>query len=137
MDALDMGLLRGEPSLSFWRASRLLLLADFLRFFLPLCREVGGQQHLESLGEVFHEMPFVGDLDGLRRSFERSCRIFGRPVSADQLDAWMRCEPGGNGFYRPIGHYEGLLEVLSTLKRLFRAWSSARSFRSACREALL
>lgn len=97
-----MGLLRGEPSLSVWRASRLLLLAAFLRFLLPLGREVGGQQHLESLGEVFHEMPFVGDLDRLRRSFERSCRIFGRPVSADQLDAWMRCEPSGNGFYRPI-----------------------------------
>jgi len=47
-------------------------------------------------------MPFVGDLDGLRRSFARSCRIFGRTVSADQLDAWMCCEPSGNGFYRPI-----------------------------------
>ena len=82
-------------------------------------------------------MKFVGYLLSLRRPFSCRSGILSSSIAANDFNFPVGKQPGFDGFLPTVWDYEGLLEVLSTLNRLFRAWSSARSFRSACREALL
>jgi hypothetical protein len=56
--------------------------------------EYGGQR----IGEIFQEMPAIGNLQGFGRSFGNRLRIGLGSITRDDLDSWMVAQPLTHAF---------------------------------------
>src|SRR5258708_16445156 len=98
----------------------LLILAWLVRFLLGQdLRLTACQKHLDGFSQIFDYVKPVCALDGLGSACSHGGGIFSSSITTHHCEIRLLVHPPCCGFRLPIRYYEGLLEVLSTLKRLF------------------